>query len=756
MENTFAEGGIKQNFYSNIAEKISGNKEDLAEHCLLVAARAKKLGGKLGVADECFAMGLFHDAGKFGVFFQSAGDDNTAIDHWSAGAKLLMEHYGQDAFAYAAVIKSQLKGLFDFSKNAIRDLYMGSAYPEKMLLSGEYTAIKRDLYRYIDLTGIPERMKPFAVDTSPVNNMLDMRMLLSVLTDADIYVTSSHFSRDKYGKRIFTEDPPVLPVELAQYRFLTNIDLIMKERRGDAASEYNKRNMKRLAELAKVKKGLYSLKLLPNSLRLPLLLHFALEHASVAGCSRIIIVEPYPRVQDTSNALLERLFGTQTGHSSILQYDNSYAAAGEFEARGDYCSNNWNNPIVLTNSVSFMGALFSASPGDCRKLHNLADSIIIFNDLPNIQSNMAIPVLGTLNRLCTRFNSTVVMSSSVDWPFAHLHDKLSVTCAGFSYGELSLETLEEGKDNTVSNIKWPPIRFDKPPGTKNEAIAEDMGMSWKSLCMMNTKRQAVSMYNLLVSCGEEPFFITSDMCAAHRKYIMHGILESLADVHRRTLCISDMSLVDEIRLSFSRVFCAWAPPETIATSLALCNREGKLKSSEFTLFFNEREDTPDMAFKECSDSFLQAIIKTRKFVPSLDDKELMDKYFKIQYPKEDHKGYGIKLLTYIENYDFLEVQALFHMLKRNVINLLVPFDEDAYQIMLESAQKRGVDDKWISAAKDHYVCIYEPTSSDDMRVAIEKLPSKAGGEPWFFLRDKGMYDEQLGLAIPITSSVQIG
>jgi CRISPR-associated endonuclease/helicase Cas3 len=289
-------------------------------------------------------------------------------------------------------------------------------------------------------------------------------------------------------------------------------------------------------------------------------------------------------VEQTAREYRE-IFEEQFGTDYILEHHSAVAprltrSDGERDAelarlrRARLAAENWDSPIVITTSVQFFESLFSNRPSDCRKLHNMARSVVIFDEVQTLPPKLVPSLLSAVNLLVKDFSVTALFGTATQPAFE---------CAGSAIlGE------------------WKPI----PITSDAEALAEtmrrtridiappDCEMSWRevasalaspdqphqALCVFNTTKDARTLFQLLTSSprGAHCFHLSSRMCAAHRQFRLMEIRRRLSPYHNEPCVLVSTQLIEAgVDVDFPVVWRALGPPDSIIQSAGRCNREGR-------------------------------------------------------------------------------------------------------------------------------------------------------------------------------------
>ena len=492
--------------------EVNGKKETVMEHLCDVARLSSEFASVFGCSWEAQATAMLHDIGKYSDLFKRRLEGKEKnVDHWTCGAEKMLMQYKCNGIAGALAIQGHHIGLQKMSEEYLRKISV-----EKIK--------KENVYNLkLPEKSIDEIMKIFTSDNGSlpdcketskclqnykykVDSMLDVRMLYSVLTDADFISTESHFDRDKEGNRVYRKvgkklEPGICFEKLEEY--------MIQVKKESKASEKTKKIRDDLykccIEKGNLPKGIYTLSAPTGSGKTLSILAFALKHAIKNNMRRIIVVMPYLNIIEQNSGVYKKVFkDLENDNEPLILEDHSLARIDEKEDDNkdkenirNYIrkySENWDAPIIVTTTVKFFESLFSNSPSQCRKLHNIADSIIIFDEAQTLPLKLAIPTLGALSHLCSDYGCSIIFSTATQPAFNHLNSSVEK----FSkFGWESKELVENdlnlfGRSKKVKVI-WP---------QNNERmslieVAEEMAEKEQVLCIVNTKKQARGLFKYI-------------------------------------------------------------------------------------------------------------------------------------------------------------------------------------------------------------------------------------------------------------------
>ena len=337
------------------------------------------------------------------------------------------------------------------------------------------------------------------------------------------------------------------------------------------------RNKVRLYAVSKANlpHGFYSLTL-PTGLGKTLCsINWALAHAQYhKNFRRIIIVLPFVSIIDQTAKKLKEIFNDENNDNVLEHHSNViYIENGDKEEYNPkmLATENWDYPIVVTTNVQFFESLFSNKRSDCRKLHNIQDSVIIFDEIQTLPMGITEPTLAMLDNLQQLCRCSILFCTATQPDFA--------TRDGFK-GINHIEPLVENPEKVFEKTRR--VTF-HPINEYNEvSISElaDTVISNKlsALVVFNTKKKARNFFEEIKGgqVFKHYFHLSTSMCPDHRKMVIKAIKDVLEK--NETVIVSSTQLIEAgVDMDFPSVFREIAPLESIIQSAGRCNREGKRK-----------------------------------------------------------------------------------------------------------------------------------------------------------------------------------
>jgi CRISPR-associated endonuclease/helicase Cas3 len=405
-------------------------------------------------------------------------------------------------------------------------------------------------------------------------------MLFSCLVDADFLDTENHFDPEAAGQRAV---PPLQPESALR---LLQAALVAKSTDG-LVNQLRRQLLANCLNAAEKSQGLFTLTAPTGSGKTLASLAFALRHIAHNNAllragdpcrfRRIIVVIPYTSIIEQTARVFRELFEVEFGKEYVLEHhgavtpcerkeDAGRDAEEERLRRARLAAENWASPLVVTTSVQFFESLFAHKPSDCRKLHNLARSVVLFDEVQTLPSRL-VPSLLSAVRLLTQetYGATAVFMTATQPAFASAK-------AALPYG-------------------WEPVEISSNPGamakalrrTRIELPAPDVRVSWSDLvvqlsehsqvlCVVNTTAHAREIFRLLPP--ENRFHLSARLCPAHRQEKLKLIRERLADGEPCRL-VSTQLIEAGVDVDFPVAFRALGPLDSIIQTAGRCNREGR-------------------------------------------------------------------------------------------------------------------------------------------------------------------------------------
>jgi len=735
----------------------SGRKDTVADHLKSVAKRAAEFAEAFGATDEAYFAGLLHDLGKYGDLFQSRlRGEAEHVDHWSLGAWHSLSHK-QQGLAAALVVQGHHVGLQRADGDSLRTLNP-SRWEPRMHDQWRLTATGLEpLLARLQSDGLtpsaPKSSLYSHADQHAASTMLDVRMLFSALVDADFIETEAHFnavgdekSYRKPGPRLDPER--TLEVLLSHVQMLAQAPTAHEEVR-----QLRARLLSDCVAAAERPQGQFTLTAPTGSGKTLSMLAFALRHAQAHKLRRVVFVIPYLSIIEQTVHVYRELLAKVMGSDYVLENHSLAGTHGVDDgAEGVRCAQrlqaeNWDVPIVVTTSVQFLESLFANRPSACRKLHRLAESVILLDEVQTLPSGLAIPTLAVLSRLVERYRTSVVFATATQPAFGHLDAHVRKGCvSGWQPTEITKQPLRLSR----AVVTWP--RPDERFGWTQLAGMLASDECAQALCVVNLKRHAMELHKELAKRVAEDglFHLSTNMCPAHRKAVLREVRERLSPKSGRPCRLVSTQCVEAgVDVDFPVVYRAWGPLDSIAQAAGRCNRNGLLpQRGSMHVFVPEDEKYPPGAYEQAASV---ARILAAAGSLDIDDPALFQAYYRQLYDIARPAERNEALTEAIARRDFVEVARLYRLIEKDAVNVLVPYDVKLFVSLVEEARGGyGITRDWVARARPHAVSLYRP----EQNALVTRLATAAEtGSPddwWVLSWNRGekvsdYYDPKTGL-----------
>jgi CRISPR-associated endonuclease/helicase Cas3 len=625
-------------YFAHTVDRSLAKGQYLADHLLNVARGAKKRASEAmpdhgEIASAAEVVGLLHDVGKYRDGF---------ISHLKglvvAEAK---RHHKQAGAAWAKELELRLLVIPILGHHGgMPDEFASS---DSLNQPAGHEAVSEIRTRAITDCPSLQEIKPGLSEDFDEFGIRDeellTRLLFSCLVDADWEDTGEH---ERTAKGI---PPDPIPKALDADGWLTTVlDHIAKKANaanpGVVASARSK-VLEKALEAAQLPPGLFSLTVPTGGGKTLSGVAFALAHARVNQLRRIIYVVPYLSILEQNAKAIREALGLESNDIALFEHhsladrgrptDTPDEAESTSLADSSRRSENWDAPVVITTNVMFFESLFSNQPRRCRKLHNIARSVIFLDECQNIPPKFLAPTCAMLKQLTEVLGCSIVFATATQPDLDHprLGDDALLKVHEIVPGELDLFTQLKRV-----RLEWP-----KPGETMDwAAVAKRMATVRASLCVVNSRLGARELFQeLKARKSDGTFHLSTSMCPAHRK-------EVLDEVRARLLKGSPCRLVSTqlieagVDVDFPLVLREMAPLDSIIQAAGRCNREGKIPDAGgLVIVFRSaaaaenprRYFPPDLWYKagrEIVESFLASGL-----TPEIDDPLLINEYFQRLY-----------------------------------------------------------------------------------------------------------------------------
>ena len=647
----------------------SGKRQELADHLNGVARLGYQMGRPFNADDLVRLAGLWHDAGKADPQWQQrllqceeGTRDRIGIDHKCAGALIAEGAGGELALLAGMMIQGHHGGLR--SRQGFKDWLT-----EKKCLPGPQAALSKLKLVMPDIENQPAPMLPDIIKRDPLAAEFYLRVAYSALVDADSLDTEAH----KLGNTttMFRANH-VTPSDLWD-RYQAFLD---RQPEPDESDVNTVRRAVHDACLAAAEEpqGVYRLTVPTGGGKTRSGMAFALRHCVRHGLRRVIVAVPFTSITQQTAAVYREIFDDSRvvlEHHSATHFADQCDSEDSFAADAVWArlaAENWDAPVVVTTTVQLFESLFSNRRARTRKLHNLAESVIILDEAQALPIRLLTPILSTLRQLVELGGTTVVLSTATQ-PAFDLIPEFAATKAreivpshADHFRQLK-RVRYEWRDDTASD--W-------------EEIAALMTREPQVLAVVNTKRHARELLNEIkqqLPGADAPedgiVHLSTLLCGAHREAALNKIRTRLA-AGEPCRVVSTQVVEAGVDLDFPVVLRAEAPLDSVIQAAGRCNREGHLgrEGGQVIVFRPPDDASPGGQYRTGTD--LSRVVRAIARLDP-DDPETARHYYRLLFDSADTDEAGIQHLR--TRMDFPAVADAFRMIDDDTCDVLVNYPD---------------------------------------------------------------------------------
>jgi len=693
----------------------SGNQSDqsdwqsLREHLIGTGGRAARYASIFGGELLAMAGGRLHDVGKYtGPFQRRLFGEVPRVDHATWGARIACERYSGLGTLIAYGIAGHHAGLPNGSLGENR-----SSLHER--LSEDYRLSRLppllpDWEREIELPDalvLPRGFKALR-DRSAFQFTLLARMVFSCLVDAD-FVDTDNYYRSLEGLKPRPEDAgPALAI--LRDRLYAHLDGLPRE---GGINPLRADILAHLRSHASKATGLFSLTVPTGGGKTLASLAWALDHAIANQLRRVTYVIPFTSIIEQTAAVFRNAFG-DLGEDAVLEHHSAFFEDPNAELQAKekrrLAMENWDAPVVVTTAVQFFESLFSDRPSQCRKLHNIAGSVVILDEAQTLPLHLLRPCMQSLEELTRNYRVSAVLCTATQ-PALRKED-------GFEGGFEDVQELAPDPPRLYRALKRVSARHVGP--LDDAALVECLRQRAQVLCIVNNRRHARALFEAI---ADQPGarHLTTLMYARHRSRVLDHVRATLKAGQPCQL-ISTSLIEAGVDISFPAVLRAEAGLDSIAQAAGRCNRnnEWPIEDCE-VLVFASPDWAPPNELKLFAEAFRQVKRFHRDDLLSL---EAVGAYFRELYFRKDGR-LGEALLALfdgitVEDLPLETLAARFRLIDTQMRPVIVPYDP--------YARTQGTEDPIAAAALRDLA--YAPAAARKLQPFLVQVPRQGYDALW--------------------------
>ncbi len=695
-----------------LAHKTEDREQTLREHLEGTARLAGEFADAFGKRPLGEFTGGLHDAGKASKEFQArlrSPDTAETCDHSTAGA---LEAFKQKQMTAAMCIMGHHGGLLDFGGQMDTDMAGTVRGRIKKGLEGKIPDYSgwQEACPFLPACGVPE-MDP---SQTAFGRYMETKFLYSSLVDAD-FLDTEEFMNGEPAPRRKGDSLETL---------LGRLEAYLKEQGWlEGRTGINEMRSELLRTAAahgrKAERGIYTLTVPTGGGKTVSSLYWALCHGVSHGMDRVIYVIPYMNIIEQTAGRFREILGEENvleHHSNVVYEEDS----GEEQNRLRLASENWDMPVVVTTAVQFFESLFHHKPSRCRKLHNIANSVIIYDEAQMLPVSYWTPCVHAVEELSASFRATQVLCTATQ------------PAAAFPNGTAPAEITKETKKQ-FERLKR--VTFVNGGELPPEEIADKLKSCRQALAIVNTRRTARTLYELMEG-QEGSFHLTTMMVPAHREEVLSEIRRRLEE--KLPCLVAATSLVEAgVDLDFPYVLREQAGLDSILQAAGRCNRNGREKPEDSLVeVFSLEGRIPD--------SIRQQVDAARYIMGNYkewDCLEAVEAYFRFWRELRGKENLDRKrIMEKVERYAFREIAETFRLIDNDMYTVYIPWRAEGKQLVWELQNGRCGRELFRKLGRDG-VNVYESHYRELLRLGdLELIRGTA------VLVNEKLYDPQAGLA----------
>lgn len=621
-----------------------------------------------------YAGGLWHDLGKFPFEWQAylkqkgqrdlENDERTqTVDHSTAGG----QHAVQTAPLFGHLLAFPIMGHHSGLPNATGE--PGSLEQRLQKVVPDFTSAPRTVLSWPPPQSVASLAKR---ELNPFSAAFFTRMLFSCLVDADFLATEAFMAPERTALRAPSSQsllpkmlealqahlarfgPPTTPVDEAR-------DTVY--RHALAAADHPA--------------GFFSLTVPTGGGKTLSSLAFALKHAIRNGQQRIIYVIPFTSIIEQNAAVFRNVFRTiQHDFPIVLEHHSNLSPEKETQ-ESRLAAENWDAPLVVTTAVQFYESLFAARSSQCRKLHHIANAVVILDEVQCLPVDYLKPCLQALKELVEGYHTSILLCTATPPAIHHTPT--------FPVGLPPAHEIIPNPKALFASLKRVEVIRRGP--LSDTQIAEELLALPQVLAIVNTRRHAQELFRRLPA-NEAHAHLSALMCPAHRREVLQNVRQRLS-AGLPVRLISTQLIEAGVDVDFPCVYRSMAGIDSIGQAAGRCNRNGTLnlrgQLGQLHLFQSEHQRS-EAYFRDTTNAAAEILA----LHPDPLDLKAVNHFFTLYYhrhtppnaPRWDTKAICSQF-KFTQNralpffFQFRTAAERFRLIEEDQVPILIPYNEEA-------------------------------------------------------------------------------
>ena len=687
------------------------------EHCEGVARLASQFASEFGMAEWGHIIGLLHDRGKESEGFQahirsSSGYDPTAKskyskDHSYIGAILAHCHYNDKDYWLSNAIAS----------------HHGELYNTDELEPKLTNAIPKEVSTNIpDIKLTQPKSEPDPRESSHIS-----RMLYSCLVDADWLDTEKFMDSNKAaGRRNFSS---LAELDQRLQTYLKKLKALPSSPVNDIRNEVQAK----CEEAATLEPGFFELTVPTGGGKTLASVIWAIKHVLAFNKKRVIISIPFRNITAQTADELRKIFG----EDNVVEHHSALNESTTSE-RSLLACENWDAPIIVTTNVQLFESMFSNKRAVCRKLHSLANSVVILDEVQAIPLYCLQPIVDAMSSYVKLFGTSFLFCTATQ----PILDGERKGC-----GKHPFKGIDRTKINSIisedmrlhDRLRRVRINIEEKPQSY-ESLSKILKKHKRVLCIVSSRKHALELYNeLSKDAGTNTIHLSRSMCSAHILEKITEIKLALADPEKEIRVVSTQLIEAGVDIDFPVVFRQLAGLDSIIQAAGRCNREGKEKEGQTNIFTFNRDDQLPIDLR------LPTYVMRNLISQNPDTDWYSPDKMRLYYEKlysQVHTFDKSDIIGLIDNNDYCQLKEIskeFHMIDKSGPTIIINF-RNSYELIMD-LKKNGPSRELSRNLGRFSITIPQKVFNRFKRIGLIEEPYSG----FFFIQQENQYDDNIGL-----------
>lgn len=582
-----------------------------------------------------------------------------------------------------------------------------------------------------------------------------IRLLFSCLVDADFLDTEAFMDEERKERRQEATNG-YAPLELLRDRLTKHMEGFSTEGKINQARRLFLNQCQEHGRTCP--KGYYSLFLPTGGGKTLSSMAWALETALKHEAKRIIYIIPYTSIITQTAGIFREIFGEENvleHHSDISFSGGETTQEAERYGHTRLLAENWDAPIIVTTNVQFFESLFSHKVSRSRKVHSIANSVVVFDEVQMFPTEFLHPMLRLLEDLRWIYDTQLLFCSATLPPFDKDHSSTFKKVNDFHQLSEDIQPIVPEDPELFKVFDRVIYHLEEREYTTKE-LAEELSQHDSALCIVNSRRDASQLYQALLEEGKEAqdvIHLSRNMCSAHLK-------ERIAEVRHRlkagipTIVISTQLIEAGVDIDLPIVYRAMSGLDSIVQAGGRCNREGKRTAPGEVYVFSLSDGGKAFgAIAQGQNATRFLLDNDKEHTRSSMPLELIEAYYLRYYSSIgsfDTKGIAESLYDIEEakhwRFDFEQASKDFQLIDNVDCDLFVPYGKG--KELIEGLQKHTLylNNKTMRELQQYHVAIskWRYEELEEARLLSEMVVDRETGKSMLVLEPQG-YDEALGV-----------